>query len=266
MKRKIKWLFVIIFLIFYAELRVFGQTKIIEPEMILVEGGSFMMGNKDGEDDEKPVHKVTLSNFYIGKYEVTVAQYQQFCTATGAKMPELPSEEWYKEHEQVKKWRWKETHPIVNVTWNDAVAYCKWLSEVTKKSFSLPTEAQWEYACRGGKKTKGYKFCGSNNAAEVAWYDETSYERGTQPVGTLKPNELGIYDMSGNAWEWCYDKYGTYENTAQTNPQGAKAGKFRVIRGGGWYYVEDMSRITARDGPYPYYNNFNYGFRIVMNP
>ncbi|MBN1250986.1 MAG: formylglycine-generating enzyme family protein [Bacteroidales bacterium] len=242
---------------------VFAQIK---PEMVFVKGGTFKMGNLNGDSDEKPVHNVTLDDFYIGKYEVTVAEYKAYCNATGNKMPPSPNSAWYELHPNAKKWEWIDKYPIVHIDWNAANEYCKWLSKTTGENYSLPTEAQWEYAARGGEKSKNYKYSGTNNINKVAWYDETSYEKGPRPVGSLRPNELGIYDMSGNAWEWCLDKYGRYTSQAQKNPTGCESGIFRVIRGGSWYYVDDMTRVTSRDGPYPHFTNYNYGFRIVKNP
>ncbi len=233
------------------------------PDMIFVKGGTFKMGSNDGYADEAPVHSVTLSDFYIGKYEVTVAQYRQFCSATNHRFPGLPDDDWYAEHENAAQWQWNDTYPIVNISYFDAIAYCQWLSELTGEHYTLPTEAQWEYAARGGNKSKNYKYAGSNDIDEVAWYDETTRERGPRSVGRLKPNELGIYDMSGNAWEWCLDYWGNYSAKAQKDPTGPAQGGYKVIRGGSWYYVDDMAKLTSRDGPKPGKPNFNYGFRVV---
>ena len=236
------------------------------PAVIAVKGGTFKMGNLDGYVDETPVHNVTLTDFSIGKYEVTVAQYRQFCNETGRKMPPDPKPEWYQEHDKAVPWQWNDNNPIVNVTYFDAVSYCKWLTEKYGETYALPTEAQWEYAARGGQMSKNYKYAGSDDIDEVAWYDETTREKGIHPVGKLKPNELGIFDMSGNAWEWCLDYYGNYPSSSQKDPKGPSAGMYRVIRGGSWYYVEDMARITSRDGPEPQFTNYNYGFRVVKLP
>jgi len=260
-KQKIGFLILIIYFISNT-IFSFAQ-KNNSHNMIMVKGGSFKMGANDGYDDEKPVHNVSLSDFYICKYETTVAQYRAFCMATGRKMPADPNEAWYEEHDMVGKWIWVDNNPITNITWYDAEAYCKWLSEISGETYKLPTEAQWEFAARGGLKSKGYKYSGSNNIKEVSWFDETTNEKGPKPVGKLKSNELGIYDMSGNAWEWCADKYGKYTSAVAKDPQGTDKGAYRVIRGGSWYYVEEMSRVTARDGPYPYYTNYNYGFRVA---
>jgi formylglycine-generating enzyme len=236
------------------------------PEMIFVKGGSFQMGDNNGDADEKPVHTVALSDYYIGKFEVTVGQFRAYCKETGKKFPAEPNADWYEEFPNASKWVWKDNNPIVNVTWKEASDYCEWLSSKTGQKYSLPTEAQWEFAARGGTLSKNYKFSGSNSANKVAWYDETTYEKGPQPVGQLKPNELGIYDMSGNAWEWCKDFFGKYPSTSQKNPTGPENSPFKVIRGGSWYYVNQLARLTARDGPYPHYTNYNYGFRVVRNP
>lgn len=246
-----------------------GQNHInaqIIPEMVFVKGGTFKMGSNSGEPDERPVHTVTLTDYYIGKYEVTVEQYKAFCKETGRSLPSSPNATWYEEHPNAAKWDWNSKHPIVNVKWKEAMDYCNWLSKKTGHNYTLPTEAQWEFAARGGTKSKNYKYSGSNNISKVAWFDETTYEKGPKPVGLLKPNEIGIYDMSGNAWEWCKDNFGRYSSKSSTNPTGPGSSPFRVIRGGSWYYVSDLARLTARDGPYPHYTNYNYGFRIVRIP
>ncbi len=235
------------------------------PEMILVKGGTFSMGSTSGYSDEAPVHSVTLSDYSIGKYEVTVGQYKAFCNATHHQFPGKPQHDWYDEHDNIREWVWRDNNPIVNVTWNDAIAYCEWLSDQTGDKYYLPTEAQWEYAARGGKKSKGYTYSGSNSIKSVAWYDETTYEKGTRPVGQLAPNELGIYDMSGNAFEWCADYYGTYSSRSVTNPTGPKRGQYRTIRGGSWYYMDEFCKITQRDSPKPTLKKFVYGFRVVKN-
>ena len=233
------------------------------PEMVLVKGGTFKMGSDDGYDDEKPIHSVTLSDYYIGKYEVTVAQYREFCKQTGHPFPSNPDRSWYDEHDKVKSWNWRDNYPILNVDWYDAMEYCKWLSEQTGENYTLPTEAQWEFAARGGNKSHNYVYSGSNDIDEVAWYDETTYERGPRPVGQLKPNELGIYDMSGNAFEWCRDYYGKYTSKSVKNPKGPSRGSYRVIRGGSWYYVDEFCRVTQRDSPKASLKKFVYGFRVV---
>lgn len=278
MKRLIKQftftLLTFIFIMFFQSRfhAIYGQGKDIpEPEMVFVEGGKFMMGSEDGFDDERPVHEVTVESFFIGKYEVTVEQYRTFVNSSenkskGRNAIRMPREPF---------WGWHDDHPISNVTWTDAQAYCEWLSKKTGKKYRLPKETEWEYAARGGNKSKGYIHAGSNKPEEVAWYDEKiideqneiyTGDEGTQPVGQLKPNELGIYDMSGNVWEWCQDKYKYYEgNTNKAPVRGVSGNELRVLRGGSWYYDVKYARVTARDGPEITYTNKNYGFRVARS-
>ncbi len=272
-------------------------------EMVLVEGGSFMMGRNASKDkvkgvefkSELPRHKVQVSSFYIGKYEVTVKEYKEFVKATGKKMPAAPDSAWFAEHPDTKMfyplsktqwWGWKDSYPMHNVNWFDAIKFCNWKSKkeglkevykfVTKSEvkwdlsangYRLPTEAEWEYAARGGKNSKGYIFAGSDNPNEVAWYDGTSQLKGPAKVGTKKPNELGLYDMSGNVWEWCNDYYAAsyYSRSPKENPTGPSKNIYRVLRSGGWHYRADLSRIADRDGPEAGVSNYNYGFRLAKN-
>jgi len=282
-----------------------AQTK---PDLVLVEGGTFQMGNpfsditKKGDKDEKPVHSVTVSSFKIAKYEVTVAEYEEFINDKSFsefsglryhKLPAKPDSAWLAEHPDTKNywqlqgstwWGWVDQYPMQHVTWYDAIAYCNWLSEksgldacyyvndnfgiscdFSKNGYRLPTEAEWEFAARGGNKSNGYRYSGSNSSYDVAWYDETSFLRGPQKVGTKSPNELGIYDMSGNVWEWCYDFFGYYSSSAQTDPIFETPTGYRVLRGGSWHYSGNYATITTRDGPEPGYTNYMYGFRLAQN-
>ncbi len=257
------YLSVIVSILFIVSVSLAQDTNY--PEMIDVKGGTFSMGSEDGYDDEKPVHEVSLSDYSIGKYEVTVFQYRKFCDATGKKFPAKPTSHWYVEHDQTEEWEWKEDNPIVNVTWYDAQEYCKWLSKETGANYSLPTEAQWEYAAKGGENSNSFKYSGSNKLNEVAWYDETTFERGTRPVGGLKANELGIYDMSGNAMEWCFDGYEKYTKKKQKNPAGGASPTYKTIRGGSWFYIDEFCKITQRDSPKINKTKFDYGFRVVKN-
>ena len=188
-------------------------------EMVRVEGGTFRMGatseqGSDADSDETPVHSVTLSSYYIGKTEVTQALWK-------AVMGSNPS--YFKGDNQ----------PVENVSWNDCHEFIRKLNALTGQNFRLPTEAEWEFACRGGNNSRGYKYSGSNNLGSVAWCNNNSGNK-THSVATKSPNELGIYDMSGNVWEWCSDWYGDYSSDAQTNPKGPESGSYRVIRGGCW--------------------------------
>ncbi len=186
---------------------------------VKVEGGSFVMGCNEGDNDcypdEQPSHKVTISTFYIAKYEVTVKEYRDYCNKTNKQMPIEP------------KYGWHDDYPIVNLTWQDAYDYAKYYG------CRLPTEAEWEYAAKGGKKSNGYIYSGSNIWDEVGWSYENS-NKTPHAVAQKKPNELGIYDMSGNAWEWCGDNYEIfyYQNSPAKDPQGPKEGLGKVNRGG----------------------------------
>ncbi|MCI7045192.1 MAG: SUMF1/EgtB/PvdO family nonheme iron enzyme [Prevotella sp.] len=218
--------------------------------MVAVEGGTFMMGAtseqvSDADSDEKPVHQVTLSSYYIGQTEVTQALWE-------AVMGKNPS------------WVKGDNKPVEQVSWNDCQDFVRKLSNLTCKRFRLPTEAEWEYACRGGKKSRGYKYSGSNTIRDVAWYIGNSSD-GTHPVATKSPNELGIYDMSGNVYEWCQDWYGDYSSAAQTNPNGASSGSFRVLRGGSWYYYAKFCRSSNRNYHAPGYRSGNLGLRLALS-
>ena len=251
---------------------------IIAPTTVPVKGGTFTMGctkeqGSDCSDGEKPAHQVTLSDFNIGKYEVTNEQFVQFLnekgnqTEGGREWLDLGKEDYYdiddiKGRFTIKNGR--EKMPIRNISWYGATAYCNWLSNKTGKKYRLPTEAEWEYAARGGNQSRGYKYSGSNNIGEVAWYKDNSDSK-THTVGTKRGNELGIYDMTGNVWEWCSDLYDEnyYENSPSRNPQGATKSDYRSLRGGSWYYVIINCRVSFR-----YWDNTNVryydgGFRVV---
>ena len=219
-------------------------------DMVKVEAGTFMMGAtsemQDPFDDEKPVHQVTLTNdYYMGKYEVTQALWQ-------AVMGSNPSE--FKGDDL----------PVEQVSWNDCQEFISKLNGLTGKKFRLPTEAEWEYAARGGKKNCGYQYSGSSNISDVAWYDGNSGSK-THPVGTKQANELGIYDMTGNVWEWCQDWYGSYVNSPQTNPIGANSGSYRVCRGGSWNIKAWHCRSSYRLYGTPVNRGYSIGLRLVLS-
>jgi len=253
----------------------FKTKDVPKPPMVLVEKGSFTMGDTwgDGYNDEKPTHKVTFSyDFYIGKYEVTFNEYDAFATGRSKRYDE--------------GWG-RGSRPVIYVSWRNAVAYCNWLSEKEKLpkayddkgnlldkdgrvttdpskvvGYRLPTEAEWEYAARGGNKNKEYKYSGSDNVNDVAWYTSNSGNK-TQEVGKKAPNELGIYDMSGNVWEWCSDWYGDYSSSAQTNPYSSTSCSSRMYRGGSWSINESGVRVADRNVGSPTYTNNGLGFRIA---
>lgn len=227
------------------------KVSIPLPEMIVVAGGSFTMGSENGEFDEKPRHIVTLSGFSMAKTETTVAQWRVFCNATGQAMPKEP------------RWGWNDIDPIVNVSWENALAYCDWLRTITGKSYRLPTEAEWEYAARGGNKSNGYKYAGGDDLNVVGWNSTLR----AQACGTKRSNELGLFDMTGNVFEWCKDWYdGTYyANSSSKNPQGPSSGSVRVLRGGSWFFNPSDCRVARRKSLYPADRDLDYGFRVVLS-
>ncbi len=225
--------------------------KPIKPEMIRVDGGSFNMGDSLGDSNQRPVHKVTVSTFSIAKNLVTVAEFNTFCMATGRQMPDPPS------------WGWNDNHPIVNINYYDAIDYCKWLTDELKIKYRLPTEAEWEYAARGGNKSKGTIYAGSNDLSEVGWYNENSSGQ-ANVIEYKTPNELGIYDMSGNVFEWCNDWFEIYKsNSNATNPTGPSTGTDRVIRGGCWDIDSSECKVTTRFSNPEEGSGDGLGFRIV---
>lgn len=226
-----------------------------KPEVIFVQGGTFSMGRNSGSSDEKPVHSVTVSSFSIGKYPVTVGQYKKFCESTGRQMPkDTPS------------WGWNNSHPMVLVNYNDAVAYCNWLGEEYGGDWRLPTEAEWEYAAKGGNKSNGYTYSGSNDLETVGWFSDNAGGQ-TNRVGRKKANELGIYDMSGNVWEWCRDWYvdDYYANSPKNNPRGPATGSYRLLRGGSFNYSSAESHVANRSILTPDLLFFTLGFRVVLS-
>ena len=219
-------------------------------KMVKVAGGTFQMGatseqGSDADSDEKPVHSVTLPDYYIGQTEVTQELWQ-------AVMGSNPS--YFKGDNQ---------RPVEKVSWDDCQEFIEKLNRLTGKSFRLPTEAEWEYAARGGNKSKGYKYSGSNNPDAVAWYDDNSGGN-THTVAQKQANELGLYDMSGNVWEWCKDWYGGYSSNSQNNPIGASTGSYRVLRGGSWGSYARSVRVSSRHNCAPVYRYFNFGLRLAL--
>ena len=219
-------------------------------EMVKVEAGTFMMGAtsemKNPYDDEKPVHQVTLTNdYYMGKYEVTQALWQVV-------MGKNPS--YFK----------GDNLPVNYVRWKDCQRFISKLNSMTGRKFRLPSEAEWEYAARGGKKSRGYQYSGSSNISDVAWYDGNSGDK-THPVGMKQANELGIYDMTGNVLEWCQDWYGSYYSSSQTNPTGSDSGSARVSRGGGWNCNASYCRLSVRFYYTPDFRLDILGLRLALS-
>lgn len=222
--------------------------------MVFVEGRSFNMGSNDSKD-EKPIHQVTISSFKMSKYEITCGQYRAYCKATGNTMPKETN-------------AMTDIQPIDYVNFNDANAYCNWLTKTTGKEYRLPTEAEWEFAAKGGEKSNNYIYSGSNNSAEVAWYnsDNSIFGAVTMSCGRKFPNELGLYDMSGNVYEWCNDWYDViyYGNSPPTNPIGPSSGRQRVVRGGSVELASDL-RVTNREKYNPTRRLYIIGFRVVSS-
>jgi formylglycine-generating enzyme len=215
----------------------------LESEMVYVKGGTFKMGND--AFDEKPIHVVTLSDFYIGKFPVTQSQWQLI-------MGNNPS-------------KFKGGNlPVEYISWDDVQEFLEKINANSQRTFRLPTEAEWEFAARGGKKSKGFEYSGSNNLKDVAWFRENSGSK-THPVGQLKRNELGIYDMSGNVWEWCNDWYDEYSSNPEINPKGADKGSNRVLRGGGWRNAAEFCSSTFRGNYAPDNRDFYLGFRLAAS-
>ena len=219
-------------------------------KMVKVEGGTFTMGatveQVSAWDREKPAHKVSLSDYYIGETQVTQALWK-------AVMGDNPS--FFEDDDNL---------PVEKVSWEDIVEkFIPALNRKTGHTFRLPTEAEWEYAARGGGKSKGYMYSGSDNIDEVAWYNGNSGRR-TYLVRGKRANELGLYDMSGNVWEWCHDWYGDYSSGTQTNPKGSNMGSIRVLRGGSWCSGERYCRVSDRDSDAPGDRNDVIGFRLVL--
>ncbi len=220
--------------------------------MVAVEGGTFTMGatpeqGSDAESNEKPAHQVTLSGYSIGQTEVTQALWV-------AVMGSNPSQ-----------FTGDLQRPVEWVSWEDCQSFIAKLNQLTGQNFRLPTEAEWEFAARGGNKSKGYKYAGSNTLGDVAWCKATSGDK-THAVATKSPNELGLYDMSGNVCEWCQDGYGAYSSGAQVNPTGPASGWSRVIRGGGWIFDAWYCRVSNRDNCSPSSRlNLSYqGLRLAL--
>lgn len=228
-------------------------VKGVSLDMVYVKGGTFRMGatseqGSDYDSNERPVHEVTLSDYYIGKFEVTQGVWK-------AVMGYNPS-----------YFQKGDNYPVEYVSWNEIQSFLTKLNQLTGKTYALPTEAQWEYAARGGEKSEGYKYSGSNVLDDVAWYGEDYDIGSTHPVGTKQPNELGIYDMSGNVWEWCSDWYGSYSSADQTDPMGPSSGTDCVLRGGSWGDDARLCRVSFRGNDYPSYGYNNIGIRVVLLP
>ena len=223
----------------------------VQFRMVKVAGGTFQMGataeqGNDYKSNELPVHQVTLSDYYIGETEVTQGLWK-------AVMGSNPS-----------YFSGSDNLPVEMVSWDDCQEFITRLNQLTGQKFRLPTEAEWEYAARGGNASKGFKYTGSNDVDDVAWYNDNSSDK-THVMGTKRPNELGLYDMSGNVCEWCEDRWGSYSSNSQVNPTGPSSGSFRVVRGGSWFHYEGLCRVSARLDLYHHSERYSsLGFRLAQ--
>ena len=240
-------------------------------KMIAVEGGTFKMGaqskdpnkpnyDKDAFDDEFPVHDVTLDSFYMAEFVVTEDLWEAVMNKNAKESGGFLNRLFGSNKTP------KVGYPKTNISWYDCQEFVKRLNELTGKTFRLPTEAEWEYAARGGNKSKGYKYSGSNTIGDVAWYTSNSSAM-THPVGTKSPNELGLYDMTGNVWEWCSDWYGEeyYSSSPSNNPTGPTSGSIRVCRGGSWGNDAQSCRVSYRNYGSPDSRYSDLGFRLVSS-
>lgn len=283
----------IIVSLLYSANSAFNKEYSEEVEMVYVKGGVFTMGAAENQQNgsrkqEFPTHQVTLDNYYISRYPITVAQFARFISETnyitdaesGVGLDERKyfgswiSVNGVSTSSRTTNWRYnnrgelltekEDKHPVVHVSWNDANAYCKWLSEKEGKQFRLPTEAEWEYAARGGNRSNGYIYSGSNNLDEVGWYCDNSKDT-LREVGLKLPNELSIYDMSGLIWEWCYDYFAPYSDKELINPKGPETGEKRIIRGGTNTRFPSECRTSNRKYLFAVNRGGGCGFRIASS-
>ncbi|MDB5282486.1 MAG: Sulphatase-modifying factor protein [Bacteroidota bacterium] len=220
----------------------------IAGNMMLVSAGKFKMGSDKGNADEKPIHEVSLKSFYISKYEVTQQQWVAVMGKNPSYFKDCP------------------LCPVDNISWVDAIKFISKLNEAAGQHYRLPTEAEWEYAARGGNESSGNEYSGSNTIDDVGWTNRNSSKK-THPVGTKMPNELAIYDMTGNVAEWCSDWYDEryYTISPSDNPQGPRDGNWHVLRGGSWFCFDVESRIAYRNYPYSEYRMFTLGLRLAKD-
>ena len=232
-------------------------------KMVYVEGGNFLMGataeqGSDGKSDEQVIRRVRIDSYYIGECEVTQAQWTKVMGTSVEQQRDKADANWH-------LYGVGPDYPMYYVSWEEATEYCRELSRMTGRTYRLPTEAQWEYAARGGKKADGTKYSGGPIDA-VAWYSGNS-GGGTHPVKNKRPNGLGLYDMSGNVWEWCLDWYSNkYNVNDTTNPTGPSSGSVRVLRGGSWLYAARSCRVSDRLYNSPSFSDYLMGFRVVVIP
>ncbi|NCD35173.1 MAG: formylglycine-generating enzyme family protein [Spartobacteria bacterium] len=233
-----------------GDIETFDLGRGVTLEMVYIEPGTFMMGSprsEAGRSEDEAQHRVTLTKgYWIGKYEVTQAQWETIMGTNPSKFKGA-------------------MNPVETVSWDDCQVFIEKLNvRNSGDTFRLPTEAEWEFAARGGNKSRGTVYSGGNELNAVGWYEGNSGKQAHE-VGTKEPNELGLYDMSGNVWEWCSDWYGDYSVLAQVDPQGVNSGSYRVVRGGGWGSGADYCRVAGRSYGSPCYSDDYYGFRLARS-
>jgi formylglycine-generating enzyme required for sulfatase activity len=246
------------------------------PELLFVPAGCYQMGDNfgDGYFNEKPAHEVCITDFFIGKYDITREEFALFATVTGYKTDAEQGDgcyiydgiAWRKESSA--NWRnpgfnQADSHPAVCISWNDAIAYAHWLSQTTGRTYRLPSEAEWEYAARS--KGKIERFAGGNDPDKLAWHAGNADEQ-THPVGQKQPNGLGLYDMSGNVWQWTADWYdpNSYRKVPSNNQAGPNSGTQKVFRGGSWFQDPRGLRTSYRDFYFPHFSSSYLGFRLAV--
>jgi len=251
---------------------MWGESEVLPGiDMVRIPGGEFMMGSETGEPDQRPRHRVHVDTFYLGRTEVTVAQWRSFARESGyVSWAEQGHGGLVRTSQGLKikpDANWKnpyilqdDNHPVVLVSWKDAQVFCRWLSKKTGQDYRLPTEAEWEYACRGGQGEFG------DDLDTIAWYEYNSGGR-THPVGNKRPNSFGLYDMLGNAWEWCSDRYSKnyYHVSPSSNPSGPSVGPHRVSRGGSWCSKPPRANAAFRKHDAPNFRFYRQGFRLARS-
>ena len=228
----------------------------LHEDMVKIAEGSYLMGSNEGEDDERPIHNVIVDSFFLAKHEITQQQWVEI----------METQPW-KDLEYVRE---GDNYPAVNVTWYDVKQFIRKLNLISGEHFRLPTEAEWEYACRAGSNTKYAHGSLKMGLAHYAWFYDNAFkkdERYAHEVGTLKPNKWELFDMMGNVYEWCSDWYSRnyYNKCPVNNPQGPLYGKYKVVRGGDWSLTDYFLRVASRRYYSPHFKDINLGFRLAMD-
>jgi formylglycine-generating enzyme required for sulfatase activity len=225
-------------------------------DMVLIPAGSFLMGSNDGEDDERPIHNVLLNSFELGKYEVTQGQWVGLMETRPWQGSEYVEE--------------GDNFPVVNVSWYQVKEFIRKLNRASGKRFRMPTEAEWEYACRAGSRTRFFYGSFKLKLSQYAWYYDNAFkkqEMHPHQVGKLKPNKWDLYDMMGNVYEWCSDWYkrNYYNKSPVQNPKGPKHSAYKVVRGGDWARTDYFLRVSSRRYYHPHFKDINVGFRLAKD-